>query len=291
MITGGEGVIEKASDAREQHKISEEKEQISIAVTNAVGKNKRGDLTLLELQEELTSKGAIVSEDGNDFIVQLEDRKNTYLVSEDGNVTWLDTEKVKKINELIGTKVDYTGYTGNYNGSWRIFYASNTEMFIISTTNLEAAALKTTNNDGTISYSGSDDIFSQKTGSGEGYSYSNVIYGAKYNSKWKKLLDEAKMVNNNMNAKATAYLCDPANWTEYISSRAPKGTYAVGAPTVELLALSWEASGRDAGWSSTLDDDVGTGGYHGRKPGGLYDRYYAIRPTIGTVFYSVYIQK
>ena len=273
MITGGEGVIEKASDARDQHKISEEKDQVSIAVVNAMGKSKLGDLELQELQEILNQNGANVSEDGSDFIVKFEESKNTYLVSEDGNVTWLDTEKVKKINELIGNAVDYTGYTADYDGSWRIYYASNTEMFLISTAFAGEVALKTASNDGTITYNSSDDVFSPKFGEGEVYSYRNVTYGKKYNSKWNESLVNAQTKETNSRSKVTAYLCDPANWIDYISLKAPKGTYAVGGPTVELLALSWEATGHDARWSNNLEDDVGINGYILERPVGLRDNY------------------
>ena len=87
MITGGEGIIDKASNARDTVEISEEKDQISIAVVEAIGKNKIGNLEKDELQNVLDktfNKSTTVIEDGNNIVVKVEDRY--YIIDSNNNI-------------------------------------------------------------------------------------------------------------------------------------------------------------------------------------------------------------
>ena len=212
---------------------------------------------------------------------------------EDGVLTWGET-KADRINSVIGQIIAYpratdtrNGYDKDvsYDGTWRVFYADNKQMFIIPTGIAEKKFLIMEPNPNNYvrakkdpngnEYSGSDDVFAERTIGVVGNK--KVTYGLTYNSRWKEKLGSNK--DTLFRSKATAYLCDPANWTRYLANNAPDGTYAVGGPTRELIIAVWEATGRSAKWadrSTTID--VEPGGYVTNKPAGVYDPIDGIYP-------------
>lgn len=212
-----------------------------------------------------------------------------------GRIVWGDIEEydpaseelteeviANRINSAIGQVVNYSA--GGVD-SWRVLYADKDtqEMFIIPTKTLvdNNGVLSTDVITGTstgiilnssdkanaqdenhnMKYTGSTDVFSARTHSGD--KYSNVTYGLTYNSRWAEVLEKKGTANNTSGAKQVAYLCDTSNWDNYISESAPKGTYAVGAPTLELLVASWQAIGNIVDWKN---DYVDVGGYIPQRP-------------------------
>ena len=107
-ISGDNGILGNAGKAKEDTEISNEKEIISVAVVQAMGKNKRGDLEegefQNELDEELEERLAEVTLDTEDygFFVKFETSGRIYKVDIDGNVEYLGIE-----SELI-TQADIT---------------------------------------------------------------------------------------------------------------------------------------------------------------------------------------
>ena len=89
-LTGENGFINNANNAKKQTEIAEEKEIIDRATIEAIGGNKRGILTQKELQEQLdkiTSKGNTeVSDVGDEFEVVFVDSNRYYIVDKNGNV-------------------------------------------------------------------------------------------------------------------------------------------------------------------------------------------------------------
>jgi len=173
-----------------------------------------------------------------------------------------------EVNAAIGQIINYSA---NNVSSWRVFYADANYMYIISTTNAvtgygldgDSKAGKNKYSDGALSA-----VFTTPQSGGK-KNYSNVTYGATYNSKWL-----ATGTSDNQNrSRAAAYLCDPSEWDDFVSSTAPSGTFAVGGPTKELLVNSWneaKANGRtgDPTTTATWNDssDVGQDGYTGNSP-------------------------
>lgn len=218
----------------------------------------------------------------------------------DGYETEEDTSnKSLQINQTIGQIVTYPratdttdGYDKNvsYNGSWRVFYADDKQLFIIPAgiaeekytlkdTSVTTETVPKGKKDTTtgIGYESSDDVFLPRTVGGK-----TVTYGLTYNSRWKEKLGSDK--DSQYHSIATAYMCDPSNWTKYVASNAPAGTYAVGGPTIELLAAAWEATGRSAGWAErNTEKDVKKLGYVQLKPSGFYDKVDNVRPIQNTI--------
>lgn len=122
---------------------------------------------------------------------------------------------------MIGA--DVLNYTANDVEEWQVFYATENEVFIISKNILELC----TKIDGKNSnYLGSESFNTPFT---EGQ---DLTYGNTWNSKW---LTACTSANTNVNAKTAAYLCDSKQWEIYKTGPA---NYAVGGPTIELLAKS-----------------------------------------------------
>jgi len=303
-LTGSDSAPAKANEAEQKNDIGSAKDQISLTATNAklaaydtayVGNgvssseasNSVGRAVIKAVAEQIQANNQVgkatiaitgygaLDNINNDAKITIKTRDFTEkgtITIEDGILTW-GASKADLINDAIGNTVTYSA---NGVDSWRIFYADNNtqEMFLITTKTLEAHSLY--GNTKAEKYTNSEDVFTAKNpASGTSYTYSNVTYGLTYNSRWAEALKGSGTtrdidVDSNSNptyrSKATAYLCDPTNWTAYISPSAPTGTYAVGGPTKELLAYSWEATGHQAGWQSS---DVNASGYHYNKPDGL----------------------
>ena len=90
-ITGENGILRNANDAKEQTEIGEEKEIVDRATIQAMGNNKRGNIVEDELQEQLdkiTGSGKTEADDvGEEFEVAFIESKRYYTVDKDGIVT------------------------------------------------------------------------------------------------------------------------------------------------------------------------------------------------------------
>ena len=89
MLTGDNGIIHKAGFAKEQTEIAKEKESIGTAAVHAINKSKFGDITQVNLQQQINNefgeeKKAKVYEEDESFLVLVENR--LYKVDKDGNV-------------------------------------------------------------------------------------------------------------------------------------------------------------------------------------------------------------
>ena len=90
-VTGENGILRNANDAKEQTEIGEEKEIVDRATIQAMGNNKRGNIVEDELQEQLdkiTDEGKTeVNDAGEEFEVAFIESKRYYTVDKGGTVT------------------------------------------------------------------------------------------------------------------------------------------------------------------------------------------------------------
>ena len=90
-ITGNNGIIGQANDAKLQTEIAEEKEILGIATINAMGKDEEGNVTKINLDGELdknpgkTNYSSEEKEEG--IIVTFKTSQRKYLVETNGNIT------------------------------------------------------------------------------------------------------------------------------------------------------------------------------------------------------------
>ena len=280
-LTGENGILTKATRAEERTKTETEKEQIGLAYNAAMADNDGKGVTQSYFETELKKydNGTTVEQDGENFKVTYPN-ENVYTVKKDGTIEKAtnnsgSTATQGEINAKIGQIVEYEINTKASEdiklaiGDWRVFYASDTEMFLISS---QTIVSKT-------AFGGSSRIPLTPKDTEENYDdgAKNKVfqtgYGLKYNEKW---LSNNPTTDKNANIQATAYLCDSKNWTDYVGDTAPAGTYAVGGPTKELLVRSWVASGQtkgeiEADLKEILDDtEVSDAGYTYNKPSALY---------------------
>ncbi len=85
MVTGENGIIKNANNAKETTEIENEKEIVQRATINAIEKNKYGDITVDGLQNELKGK-ATVKKIRKKIVVKIDDSERSYYIDDDGNV-------------------------------------------------------------------------------------------------------------------------------------------------------------------------------------------------------------
>ena len=121
MLTGQNGILNRASEAKEKNEVVQLEEKVKIAVMSALTDGS-GTLTILNLQKELKNQGISII-DGNDFPVVVNIEEKSYLIEQNG--------MVKSTNEIsipegleIGSIVTYSP-SGTYN--WQGKYCSSSE--------------------------------------------------------------------------------------------------------------------------------------------------------------------
>lgn len=155
MLTGDNGLIKNAGNAKEQAEIDGERECVEIAVVQAMGKDKYGDVKKDKLKEELDNiagkdKTNII-ESENHLTIEFKDSGNYYSVNKDGEVEKYNYQSsleyyIKNGEIKVGDYFEYkiknykndglyivssekSGYTEeqhydvkSYQGEWRVLY-------------------------------------------------------------------------------------------------------------------------------------------------------------------------
>ena len=107
MISGNNGIINNAITAKEQSEVNEEKEQLDLAVTKAMNKNKYGDITQIGLNTQLeeikkTMPTSVDSdEELNLLYVTFNNSGRVYQIDSNGNVTYLGNKEQLKNSATI----------------------------------------------------------------------------------------------------------------------------------------------------------------------------------------------
>lgn len=153
----------------------------------------------------------------------------------------VELSKADKINKKIGEEIAYDRYDATkYNDTWKIFYANSEEMFIITSSVVEASK---------VGFDTEGIPITDTEDSMGSLSIANSTYGRKYNKLWLQQCEQIdannQILNSNSNPKkndnkhkAVAYLCNPNHWTAFKTSSI-SNSYAVGGPTYELFIASW----------------------------------------------------
>ena len=165
MLSGDNGILQKATDAKTQTGVAQEKETIALAYNSALAKKvsngNSSTITDSELDEELDSNEATAS--GNPIIITFTKSGNTYEIDSNGNIKEKDPNKLS-IAELQENASAYFGYDIiNYaeelpeelkNTEWQLFYAgaldgeTDERIYLISKKYIENTKLPTVIKDG-----------------------------------------------------------------------------------------------------------------------------------------------
>ena len=89
MLTGENGILTQAQNAKKETSVAEEKEQIALAYNAAIAKKQSTDITEKELNAELEANeaGANAIKDGENIKVTFEESKREYIIDKNGNIT------------------------------------------------------------------------------------------------------------------------------------------------------------------------------------------------------------
>ena len=251
-LTGENGILTRATDAKEQTEIASVKEQAQLDITNWVAdKMKNGEdatvNTPAKVQEILESAN---QNNENKYYKGFTDTgittPNGYEVPYEELYTTDTTGEVTEVTAAnYGDKVDYVS-KGDSSLIWRIFYDDEDYVYLISS-----------KSDGSNTVESCQ--LNQYPGSTKAYSGSADITDSflqSLNSQWFDMVKDAP--TRNSNAKAIAYLMDQDVWDEYKDSEG-NASYAIGGPTLELFMNSYNKSEETTTNEIEITDCTSTG--------------------------------
>ena len=234
-LTGQNGILTRASDAKEQTEIASVKEQAQLDIANWVAdKMKNGEDAAVNTPEKvkeiletanLNNENKYYKELQTDKIITPSGYEILYEELYTNSTTGGEVTEVTAAN--YGDKVD--GYISQkekdegINLIWRIFYDDSNYVYLISSKSDGSNTVDSCQlNQYLGTYNkGSSDI------------NANLRF---LNQQWFNIVKDAPSTNDN--AKAVAYLMDQNVWDEY-KDEAGNATYAIGGPTLELFMNSY----------------------------------------------------
>lgn len=131
-LTGENGILIRAIDAKEQTQIEEEKEKIELSVVGAYAKDNEGQIKRNYLNDELTNHIGVEGLDYTlsefaPFIVTYLDSERSYLIDEDGNVSeYVDIAKYVKVGDYVNYNATVLDKNGTKVESNKLTYTSST---------------------------------------------------------------------------------------------------------------------------------------------------------------------
>lgn len=244
MLSGNNGVLQRATDAKTKSDEAQIKERIQLAYHSALAGGK-GSYTKDTLMDELEN------EFKTDYDVDDSDDENWKMIAHGQEVIIpAGDKKENKTESHIGKYVHYNinlgiGNTSNVDDDWRVFYEENGITYLISAdyvpneriptgTSGEHPTGLTTNGNYVVYWESSD--YSTSPNLTRTEISSNAI--SRYKLNW---LNGKTITNTMYNAMAVAHLLDTDAWKSFvISGGEEKGIEAIGTPTLELLKAYWD---------------------------------------------------
>lgn len=298
MLSGNNGILKRAGDARHDTTVAQEKEQVELAYVSAAVKNLGGNVTGQNLQDELDvsiGENKTTVTGTSTLKVKFEDTQNEYKVSQDGKVEKKNSNpNVLDESELYENGSTYFGYDViNYaetlasnlqDTKWQLFYAgpldidtstatilSLTEaerteerIWLISKEYVKNTVLPAKNGDSPIPVTRSEykAKFGTNTSDGIMPQYiggSSLITQAKLKALNSDFFKDYTSTEANM--RAVAYMMDTTSWSTFATSTQNYAELAIGGPTVELLFTAYNKYKGTTYESNAVSDD----GYGVRK--------------------------
>ena len=252
-ISGDNGIINNAVQAKRDTEISEWKEKIDVAIVKAEGR--KSNATIDDVINELI-KDKIISDPSqvNKGTGEITTNKPSYVIEgkldEYTGLTATDLVNTSDKNEIYGAEVKNYATADDskaHADGWKIFYAgtmgeeTTPHIYLIASDYIEYEYIPYSTNNGSVTtnkpnqrsntypraayftnilgdYAGSASITDSKI---QALNYSYFSQG---------------FTSTNINMKAVAYMLDTEAWKDFAGSKAE---YAIGGPTVEMLMNSY----------------------------------------------------
>lgn len=287
MLTGQNGIINRAKDSKEQTEIAEEKETLKLAVLEAFtedaknSKSKTAKVTTETLKNvldtEYTDKVENTTEEDNGVQTTFKESGRTYFVDTDGNVTESNNsgdssggitadEIAKNPKEYIGTEISNYTPPCTTTVNWQIFYVGNefttdnkNRIYLIASDyiereNVPASKKGTPVSAGNSSYTNSVDFFNAIK------DYPNGM-GEITDTTLKNLNSKFTYNSSEDNAKLVAYMLDTSVWNTKLKNKYTE--YAIGGPSLELFFKSYDKkNGTDKSNKVRVIDENGYDSYN-----------------------------
>ncbi len=133
-LTGENGILTKATDAKEQTEIGDEQEKVKLSAVGALAKDNGGEITRTNLNKELTS---YIGSEGTDytlsesetapFVVTYSDSGRSYVIDENGNVSeYVDISKYVGVGDYVNYNPTISDKNGTQVEASKLTYTSPT---------------------------------------------------------------------------------------------------------------------------------------------------------------------
>ena len=248
------GLFDYTGKAKREVDRTEEKQIISVVYLKAKGDSKTGRITETGLKKETDKYEDVkdVTVLGDSFLIEFINGKE-YILDQQGNI-----KEKKGLLAFEIPSTDYGNYVFNYSdidvadggttqlADWQILYAGKVSnegenhIYLIASNCISIDSLPIAKNNYAITKSTSDDY----TGTFKDVRtcYDNgsddIIEETKYlnNEYFKFLKINNRIIKNNNNIKALAYMCDTSIWNIF---KTQKADFVIGGPTIELFVKSY----------------------------------------------------
>ena len=234
MLTGNNGILQKAETAKESSAEAEGEEKINLAIL-AVKTQTNGGFDQKLLQEELKKYGLTGTKGENETTVTVNEK--TYTIDDEGNVTSKETIKditAKMVAEnpekYYGLKV--TNYTStNGQDDWRIFYSDGTHIFLITGDYVDLSVANRLNSNTGMTKQGSKYRVNWSSAPSSLQTVEDTV-------KTRFMATGYTLNSSNSNSKCVSTLLNASNWESYKDNNG-MAEYAVGGSTIEMWMDSW----------------------------------------------------
>ena len=242
MLTGENGILKKASTAKERTLEAEYEEKIKLAILGARDNN--GNFSKELLNDELKKYGLSGETDENGTTT-VEKNGKTYTIDNKGTLTSKDStgnDDKKEINNITAQMVaedpetyyglKVTNYTStNGQDDWRIFYSDGTHIFLITGDYVDLSVANRLNSNTGITLTGNKYRICWETAPSSLQTVEDTV-------KTRFMATGYTLNSSNSNSKCVSTLLNASNWESYKDNNG-MAEYAVGGSTIEMWMDSW----------------------------------------------------
>ena len=250
-LTGDNGILTKAAQAKKDTEKASAKERIQIEVLASY--NESGSLDLDVLKSNLEKNIPEATMEGDKFPITVTVDGQTFTVEANGNVEAAgSTESIeasdiatnpdifKKVTEgkilNYGDTLKVTDAEGNQvdlDVEWKVFYAEGNDIYLIASDYVPVSKLASQKTSLGFTDNGNYNIYWNSSSDFKVTSIDTAIANRFM------LNQEATFTKSNNNYKMTACLLDASKWETFRDTRWADANNVIGSPTLEMWIASW----------------------------------------------------